>query len=91
MKLFRENVFSTLIGFLQSQKIGKIRNYDEERVFFERKKRFHPFKRHLQQNWWVENMPVVAGRLAHLILESQVTSKLHYSSASSIGIRLTSS
>ena len=32
------------------------------RVVFE-KKRFHPFKSHPQQNWWTENMPVVAGRL----------------------------
>ena len=28
------------------------------------KKCFHPFKRHLQQNYRAENMPVVAGRLA---------------------------
>ena len=27
----------------------------EAAVFFQ-KKRFHAFKRHLQQNWWTENM-----------------------------------
>ena len=24
---------------------------------------FHPCKKHFQQNWWMEDMPVVAGRL----------------------------
>ena len=28
-----------------------------------KRKRFHPFKRHLYQNWKAENMPVVAVRL----------------------------
>ena len=35
----------------------------EEKGYFE-KKRFHLFKRHLEQNWRVESLPVVAGRLA---------------------------
>ena len=33
-----------------------------KKVFFERK-RFHPFKRHLQQTLGAENVPVVAARL----------------------------
>ena len=32
-------------------------------IFFSKKKRFHPFKRHLSQNWIAEKMPVVVGRL----------------------------
>ena len=42
-----------------------------EKVLFE--KRFHPFKGHLQQNWWVENMPVVAGSLVVFIVETGFT------------------
>ena len=34
-----------------------------EKTGFFKKKRFHLFKRHLQQIWRVENLPVLAGRL----------------------------
>ena len=40
----------------------KLQNLMKEYIF-EKKKRFHPFQRYLLQNWWAENMPVVAGRL----------------------------
>ena len=58
-------MFSALImGFLaknQTLNVGKIRNYDEERVFFE-KKRFDLFKSLRYQNGRAQNMPLVAGR-----------------------------
>ena len=31
--------------------------------YFLKKERFHPFKRHLQQICWAENMPLEADRL----------------------------
>ena len=35
---------------------------------FGKKKHFHPLRRHLLQNWWAKNMPVVAGRPVLIIL-----------------------
>ena len=45
----------------QNIKFGKVIKYMTND--FLKKKRFPPFERHLQQNWKVENMPVIAGRL----------------------------
>ena len=45
--------------------MGKIRNYDEWRVFFSRKKRFHLFKTPLYKNVKAKNMQLVAGRLVY--------------------------
>ena len=41
-------------------KIGEVRKFDGE---FCEKKRFRPFKRHLQQSWKAENVPLGAGHL----------------------------
>ena len=46
----------------------------QKNYFFLEKKRFLPFKRHLQQNWREENMPVVVGRLASI---SACTARCH--------------
>ena len=73
MILFLENVFYTLIvNFCENQtvfKIGKVAKFDKETLFCFEKKRCHPSKRHFEQNWWAENMPVLAGRLvAHCVV-----------------------
>ena len=47
-------------------KFGKIREFDEERVFFE-KKHSHPLKKPFKENWWAESMPVVAARLVYVL------------------------
>ena len=67
MILVLENVFLILIvifaGYLKL-KFGNTLKLDEDALyFFLNKKRFYSFKRHLLQTWWVENMPVLAGRL----------------------------
>ena len=36
--------------------------------YFFGKKHFHPFKRHLYQNWKAENMSMVASRLVLIFL-----------------------
>ena len=43
--------------------VGKTRKYDEERVFFQEKKRFHLFKSLLYKNEKAQNMPLAAGLL----------------------------
>ena len=43
--------------------VGKIRNYDEERIFLSRKESSHLLKMYLQQIGKAQNMPVVAGHL----------------------------
>ena len=64
-----KNVFSVLITTFFSQKyqkilsVRKIRNYDEERVFFSRKKTFSSFESPLHKNGKVQNIAVVDGRL----------------------------
>ena len=63
MVLFPENIFSALIVKLLA-KVGKIRKYDEERVF--ERKCFHLLKRHLCQNGRAEFVLVVAGRLGNI-------------------------
>ena len=69
MVLFLKKVFSALIIRFFWQKIqkilnvGKIRKYDEERVFFSRKKRFRLLKLHLYQIRKAQNILVVAGSL----------------------------
>ena len=68
MVLFK-NVFSALImRFLTKNEkilnVGKIRKYDEEKMFFfSVKKRSHLSKLHLYEIGKAQNMPVVAGRL----------------------------
>ena len=59
--LFRPNY---VVFLAKDQKIltfGKIRKCDEGRVFFSKKKRFHPLKLNLYQYGKAQNMPVVAG------------------------------
>ena len=48
----------------------------EKEYFF--KKRFHPFKRHLNQNWLAENMLVVAGRFVTITTFKLVCSLLTF-------------
>ena len=55
MKLFQQNNQETW-------NVGKIRNYDEERLLF-REKCFHFYKSRLYKNGKAQNMPVLAGRL----------------------------
>ena len=50
--------------------VGKIGSYNEKRMFFGKKKRFHLFKTLLQKNWKRQKMSVVAVRLLLLNLES---------------------
>ena len=74
--VFFENVFPPLFeDFLakirKKIKIGKVRKTDEERYYFEEKKRFHSSKKHLLQGWRVQNIPEVAECLASLILQMQ--------------------
>ena len=45
----------------QFVKLQKLENMMKKQSIL--KKSFHPFKRHLQQNWKAEDMPVVAGHL----------------------------
>ena len=64
---FLENVFPPYFrGFfgenLKKNKIGKVRKYDGETEYLE-KKRFHPSKRHLKQCWRAQSIPEVAGCL----------------------------
>ena len=58
--LFLKPVFSALFVKFFAKEIRTLLNFDKvyEKSFL-KKKRFHPFKRHLQQNWRAE----VAGRL----------------------------
>ena len=42
-------------------KFRKIRKCMKKKSFWE--KSFHPFKRHVQQNWRDENMPILTDRL----------------------------
>ena len=70
MVIFPKNVFLALImRFIWQKKkqntlnVGKIRKYDEEKVFFSREKRFQLSKLHFYQIRKDQNMPVVAGRL----------------------------
>ena len=56
--------------------VRKIRNYDEEKVFFENKERFHLFKSFHFKNGYAQHMPVVAaGRLVLLSTESLLKMK----------------
>ena len=76
MILFLENVFFTLFFevFLaknqENFKFRKITKFDEESIL--QKKRCHPFKRHLQQTWWAESMPVVADRLLIIYIVKEI-------------------
>ena len=56
-------VFSIFIVRFSAKKSENLENIENMMSIFEKKKRFHPFKRHLYQNGKAENMPVVAGRL----------------------------
>ena len=64
--LFLKNVSSTLIeGFCRNQRYFTFaKNY---KIWWRKNSKkkyvFSFFKRHLQQTWWAENMPVVASRL----------------------------
>ena len=49
--------------------IGKIRKYDEDKVFFSTKKRYHLSNLHLYQIGKAQNIPVVAGRLVTITLK----------------------
>ena len=62
-KFFSESPKKIIKLFFQKKLSSKStrRNYLE--------KRFHPYKRHLQQNWWAENMLVLAGRLVVNVVE----------------------
>ena len=53
---------------------GKIRNYDEERLFFLRKKRVHLFKSLVYKDGKAQSMPMIAGHL-DIILLIEVFSK----------------
>ena len=48
--------------------VGKLRKYDEERVFFG-KKSFHHFESHVRKNGEAQNMSGVAGRLVCLFFQ----------------------
>ena len=53
--------------FAKKMKNFRLRKFDSiwtKSIFWE-KKCFHPFKRHRQQNWRAERMPVVARRLVY--------------------------
>ena len=50
-------------------KVGKIRNYYEERVLFREEKRFRLFKSLLYKNGKTQTMPAVAGRLVTIIIK----------------------
>ena len=74
MVLFLKNVFrpNYEVFLAQNQEtlnVGKVRNYDEERVLFREKKRFHLSKSLLYKNGKAQNMPVVAGRLLFLVFK----------------------
>ena len=63
-----KNVFSAIIMSLfgKSQKtlnVGKVRNNDEESMFFRERKRFNLSKSLLHKNGKTQNMPVIAGRI----------------------------
>ena len=55
-----------------------MRKSDEERVFFEKKKRFHPFRRHLQQNWTVENMSMLPGHFVFISIEKNLSLNINW-------------
>ena len=44
------------------QKMFFLKSYSLQKQYF-KEKRFHSFKRHLEQNWWAENMPELPDRL----------------------------
>ena len=54
---------------LKTLNVGKIRKYDEEKVFFE-EKMFSSSKTASLPNWEAQNMPVVAGRLVDYVLKT---------------------
>ena len=63
--------------FGKYRKISNLEKLDNlmKEEYFLLKKRFHHLKKHPQQNWRVENMPVVAGRLVYLFFSHQLTSE----------------
>ena len=68
--LFLKNVFHIDYAVFLAKKnqrtlnVGKIRHYDEERVFFRKKNVFTFYK-----NGKAQNMPVVADRLVYSLIE----------------------
>ena len=80
--ILKHNKFSALIvSFLnkQSESFYNWKNYEKLMKSIFRTKRTlspHPFKRCLLKNWWVENMPVVAGGLVKVLAVLKLINKL---------------
>ena len=65
-------VFSTLIvKFLAKLRLESLQNLMEKQYFY-KKNRFHLFKKHLQQNWRAENMPVVSRCLVSIVMRGRM-------------------
>ena len=67
LKMSFHLIFQVFLAKIRKKfKVGNVRNYDEEAEYSEKKKRFHPPKRHLQQCWRAQNIPEVAECLVQL-------------------------